>query len=73
MPRLQVLQLPEGTGEDSPPFVLVIDQIPVGSPLHMRAAGDRDLSCSMAARTGARTTLLFQDTIDIPANQEGQR
>ncbi|MFE9300534.1 hypothetical protein [Streptomyces sp. NPDC006856] len=73
MPRLQILQLPEGASEDSPPFVLVIDQAPSGGPLYRRFAEDIDLNDSIAARTGARAVLVFEDTIDIPANQEAMR
>lgn len=67
MARLQILELPEGSGDDRPPFVLVVDQVP--------ANGDgvealrRDLMDDyLAARTGARAVLVFEDTIDIPAN-----
>ena len=28
MARLQILELPEGDGDDRPPFVLVVDQLP---------------------------------------------
>ncbi|MFC8658097.1 hypothetical protein ACFUCT_23295 [Streptomyces parvus] len=73
MPRLQILQLPEGASEDIPPFALVIDQVPSGGPLYRRFAEDIDLNDSIAARTGARAVLVFQDTVDIPANQEVMR
>ncbi|MBZ6102692.1 hypothetical protein ACH4NO_17960 [Streptomyces olivaceus] len=67
MARLQILELPEGSSDDRPPFLLVVDQVP--------ANGDgfealrRDLMDDyLAARTGARAVLVFEDTIDIPAN-----
>ncbi len=67
MARLQILELPEGSNDDRPPFLLVVDQVP--------ANGDgfealrRDLMDDyLAARTGARAVLVFEDTIDIPAN-----
>lgn len=66
MARLQILELPEGSNDDRPPFVLVIDQMPKDE-----AAFDalrRDLSDDLAQRTGARAILVFEDTIDIPAN-----
>ncbi|MFE4658173.1 hypothetical protein ACFRFJ_16000 [Streptomyces hydrogenans] len=69
MPRLQILELPEGSDDDRPPFALVIDQvdmtladalataIPAGAPF-----------ADMATRLGARTVLVFGETIEIPAN-----
>ncbi|MFJ8760830.1 hypothetical protein [Streptomyces cyaneofuscatus] len=71
MPRLQILRLPDGGGES--PFVLVIDQAPLGGPLYRRFAQDIDLNDSIAARTGARAVLVFEDTIDILANGEVTR
>ncbi len=63
MARLQILELPEGSGDDRPPFVLVVDQI------------DDDLAEeitrwpeNIATRIGARQVLCFPGTIDIPAN-----
>ncbi|MYW99940.1 MULTISPECIES: hypothetical protein [unclassified Streptomyces] len=73
MPRLQILELPDGAREDSPPFVLVIDQAPSTGPLYRRFADDMDLNDSIAARTGARAVLVFEDTVDLPANQEASR
>ncbi|MER6598967.1 hypothetical protein [Streptomyces parvus] len=73
MPRLQILQLPKGASEGIPPFVLVIDQAPVGGPLYRRFAEDMDLNDSIAARTGARAVLVFEDTVELLANQEAMR
>ncbi|WP_432053732.1 hypothetical protein [Streptomyces sp. bgisy022] len=63
MARLQILELPEGSNDDRPPFVLVIDQV------------DEDLAediarwpDDLAKRIGARQVLCFPGTIDIPAN-----
>lgn len=66
MARLQILELPEGTGDDRPPFILVISEAPTGPdglPLisHRERRDTADL-------IGARAVLVFEDTIDIPAN-----
>ncbi|MFF8100169.1 hypothetical protein ACF07S_10395 [Streptomyces sp. NPDC016640] len=67
MARLQILELPEGTGDDRPPFILVIDQMPNDEPGF--EALRRDLSDgNLAERIGSRAVLVFEDTIDIPAN-----
>lgn len=66
MARLQILELPEGSSDDRPPFVLIIDQMPKDE-----AAFDalrRDLSDDLAQRIGARAVLVFEETVDIPAN-----
>ncbi len=66
MARLQILELPEGSGDDQPPFILVVDQVP-----RDEAGFDalrRDLSDDVAQRIGARAVLAFETTIDIPAN-----
>ncbi|MEH0657761.1 hypothetical protein QA860_08440 [Streptomyces stelliscabiei] len=67
MARLQILELPEGTGDDRPPFALIIDQCE-GLPLemahqvesHWRQVGDQ---------IGARGTLVFAETVEIPASE----
>lgn len=67
MARLQILELPEGGGDDRPPFILVVDQVPRDEPAF--DALRRDLNeGDLAQRTGARAVLVFEDTIDIPAN-----
>jgi hypothetical protein len=67
MARLQILELPEGSNDDRPPFVLVVDQMPADEPGF--EALRRDLTDgNLAERTGARAVLVFEDTIDIPAN-----
>ena len=69
MARLQILELPEGAGDGRPPFVLIIDQVPTDE-----AAFDalrRDLNDGdLAKRIGASAVLVFEETIDIPANQQ---
>jgi hypothetical protein len=68
MARLQILELPEGSGDDRPPFVLVIDQAPAdlaGFDALRRDLGDHE---DFLKRTGARAVLVFEETIDIPVN-----
>ncbi|MGW4493762.1 hypothetical protein [Streptomyces sp. NPDC004376] len=69
MARLQILQLPEvvvGSVSETP-FVLVIDQ----APRDENSAAFRDdlVNNKIADRLGARAVLVFEDTIDIPANE----
>ncbi|MFE9777713.1 hypothetical protein ACFYPA_06100 [Streptomyces sp. NPDC005775] len=70
MARLQILELPEGSGDDRPPFVLVIDQyegveVPPGAAQESRLLRYQ----GMAEQIGARAVLIFDDTINIPANE----
>lgn len=70
MARLQILELPEGSSDDRPPFVLVIDQC---QPLQYIQGADQDPEsvdefAGVAEETGARGVLVFQETVDIPAN-----
>lgn len=69
MARLQILELPEGAGDDRPPFVLVIDgytpQRYVLGPDQPEPISEFD---GVAEQIGARAVLVFEDTIDIPAN-----
>ncbi|MGW7688829.1 hypothetical protein ACWGMA_08035 [Streptomyces asiaticus] len=68
MARLQILELPEGANDDRPPFVLVVDQMPPDESGF--EALRRDLSDgNLAERIGARAVLVFEETIDIPANE----
>lgn len=69
MARLQILELPEGADDDRPPFVLVVDQVPADEPAFdalRRDLGDHD---DLLVRIGARAVLVFEDTVDIPANE----
>ncbi|MGW2223797.1 hypothetical protein [Streptomyces formicae] len=63
MARLQILELPEGAGDDRPPFVLVIDQVDDGTALDIARWPD-----DISKRLGARHVVCFTDTVDIPAN-----
>ncbi|MFI2354673.1 hypothetical protein ACH5AG_08300 [Streptomyces anulatus] len=69
MARLQILELPEGTGDDRPPFILVIDEY---TPQRYILGPDQPEPISefdgIAEKIGARAVLVFEDTIDIPAN-----
>jgi hypothetical protein len=78
MARLQILELPEGSGDDRPPFVLVVDEAsediakaltPTDSESVSHATAIQKLTgLSIAEQIGARAVLVFEDTIDIPAN-----
>jgi hypothetical protein len=63
MARLQILELPEGANDDRPPFLLVVDQAD-------EATADDIVRwpSNIAERTGARHVLVFEGTVDIPAN-----
>ena len=63
MARIQILPLPEGASDERPPFALVIDQVE-GDAL-IRDLGDHG---DLIERLGARAALVFEDTIEIPAN-----
>jgi hypothetical protein len=68
--RLQILQLPEGAGDDRPPFVLVIDQ---HQPLRYVQGIDQepkvvDEFAGVAEQIGARGVLVFAEPVEIPAN-----
>jgi hypothetical protein len=70
MARLQILELPEGAGDDRPPFVLVVDQY---QPQRYILGSDQpepvDQFAGIAEKIGARAVLVFEETIDIPANE----
>ncbi|MFD7465153.1 hypothetical protein [Streptomyces tendae] len=80
MARLQILELPEGSGDDRPPFLLVVDQAgeDISKALNLNPSTDevvpydtvvqRLTGLSLAEQIGARAVLVFEDTIDIPAN-----
>lgn len=79
MARLQILELPEGAEDDRPPFILVIDQAraedfyPADDGQTMWQAFTtrlvtEDPRRAIAEQTGARAVLVFEDTVDIPAN-----
>lgn len=64
MARIQILELPEGSGDDRPPFILIIDQVNDETAADIARWPD-----NIATRTGARHVLCFSETIDIPANE----
>jgi hypothetical protein len=68
MARLQILELPEGAGDDRPPFILVVDQAPTDETGFDALRRDLGTPDDLLERIGARAVLLFEDTIDIPAN-----
>lgn len=68
MARLQILELPEGASDERAPFVLVIDQYePTQGPFG--AEEPLPLADDLAEKIGARTVLVFETTVDIPANE----
>ncbi|WP_381801162.1 hypothetical protein [Streptomyces niveus] len=68
MPRIQILELPEGAGDDRPPFLVIIDQAPTDEAKFDAIRRDLLADGDPAERLGARAVLVFEDTIDIPAN-----
>lgn len=69
MPRLQILELPEGVDDERPPFILVIDETPRDEPAFRAFREDIHLTNSLAQHVGASAVLCFEGTIDIPANE----
>jgi hypothetical protein len=65
MARMQILELPEGSSDDRPPFVLVVDQY---EPPPYPDVPDTSPFDGIAEKIGARAVLVFEETIDIPAN-----
>lgn len=77
MARLQILELPAGANDDRPPFVLVVDQAsedivnamaPKGGSDSLTAVIQRVTELPLAEQIGARAVLVFEETVDIPAN-----
>ncbi|MEC4016111.1 hypothetical protein [Streptomyces sp. H27-D2] len=70
MARLQILELPEGTEDDRPPFVLVVDQC---EPRRYITGLDQPEPVNefdgIAERIGARGVIVTPETVDIPANE----
>ncbi|MFJ9633818.1 hypothetical protein ACIRU8_39600 [Streptomyces sp. NPDC101175] len=66
MARLQILELPEGSGDDRPPFVLVIDEWDIDSLDVSNMLND--YWDAFGQKIGARGVLFVDRTIDIPAN-----
>lgn len=71
MARLQILELPEGSDDDRQPFVLVVDEY---QPQRYILGPDQtqpepvDLFAGIAEKIGARAVLVFEETVEIPAN-----
>ncbi|MEU1043970.1 hypothetical protein ABZ400_02285 [Streptomyces sp. NPDC005897] len=65
MARLQILELPEGSNDDRPPFVLVVDQASEESPL---ITDGPDIWPRFKNDTGCQHVIVTTETIDIPAN-----
>ena len=70
MARLQILELPEGSNDDRPPFILVIDQYVARRYVQGigQTAEPVDEFAGVAEQIGARAVLVFEETINIPAN-----
>lgn len=66
MARIQILELPEGTDDDRPPFVLVVDQCE-GVALELVETIESHWK-RVGQQIGAQGTLIFMETVDIPAN-----
>lgn len=66
MARLQILELPEGSGDDRPPFVLVVDEWEVDSLDTHAMLGD--YWDSFGEKIGARGVLFVDRKIELPAN-----
>ena len=67
--RLQFLELPEGADDERPPFVLVVDQYVARR--YITGLDQREPVSEfegIAEKIGARAVIVFEDTIDIPAN-----
>lgn len=66
MARLQILELPEGSDDDRPPFLLVFDQVSYDAP------SSREFWlegwANIKDEIGANAVLVFEETIEIPAN-----
>ncbi|MFF3190545.1 hypothetical protein [Streptomyces misionensis] len=71
MTRLQILGLPEGSGDERPPFVLVVDQYdpPLGAGSADAVDRWRAQWQDVAGRIGARCVIATTETIEIPANE----
>lgn len=66
MARLQILELPEGAGDDQPPFVLVVDEWDVDT-LETNTMLTEYWD-AFGKKIGAQGVLFVDRTIDIPAN-----
>lgn len=69
MARLQILELPEGTDDERPPFVLVVDECPPQRVVLGTGSAPRDPWQEVAERIGARGVIVTPETVEIPANE----
>lgn len=68
MARLQILELPEGAGDDRPPFVLVVDQYQPLRYVRGMDQGEPEVVNEfegVAEKIGASTVLVFAETVEI--------
>ncbi|MFE1111170.1 hypothetical protein ACFW5U_35540 [Streptomyces rochei] len=69
MARLQILELPQGGSDDRPPFVLIVDQYLARRYItgldQPEPVSEFD---GIAEKIGARAVLVFEEAVDIPAN-----
>ncbi|MCX4816756.1 hypothetical protein OG601_47410 [Streptomyces sp. NBC_01239] len=63
MARLQILELPSGINDERPPFALIVDQATEATAKALDIVGQ-----STASLIQARTVLVFDETVEIPAN-----
>jgi len=68
MARLQILELPEGSGDDRPPFVLVVDECAPQRYILGMDSTWQDHWQRVADKIGAQGVIVTPDTINIPAN-----
>lgn len=68
MARIQILELPTVCSDDGDetPFAVIIDQVPLEGAGALDPGADYS---NVAKALGARSVLVFYDTVDIPANQ----
>ncbi|MFE9398655.1 hypothetical protein [Streptomyces flavidovirens] len=70
MARIQILELPEGAGDERPSFVLVVDEyVTQRYIIGPDQPEPVDQFEGVAQKIGARAVLVFEETIDIPANE----
>lgn len=70
MARLQILELPEGAGDDRPPFVLVVDQaMPERYILGVGEEPPLSEWERVGQQIGAQSVIVTPETIEIPANE----
>jgi hypothetical protein len=66
--RLQILELPEGTGDDRPPFVLVVDETVPQRIILGQDMPFGDYWQGIADKIGARAAIVTPETVEILGN-----